>query len=170
MKPQFISCFSRFFVIALVHMAVLVVPEPALAQQASQVIEPVAGDLTPLEIVTGKDALKFQVELADTVSQRAKGLMFRRTIRPDGGMLFIFDQTGEVGMWMKNTYVSLDMLFLDEEGEIVNIARRTEPHSLDVIYSRGKVRAVLELAGGSATRLGIQPGDKVHHAALDALR
>ncbi len=105
----------------------------------------------------------FLVELAADDASRAKGLMFRREMAPDAGMLFDFEQDRLVSMWMKNTYIPLDMLFIKSDGTIATIAQMTEPHSLKSIPSRVSVRAVLELNGGVAAQLGIEAGDRVIH-------
>jgi uncharacterized membrane protein (UPF0127 family) len=104
---------------------------------------------------------KFHVELATTPAQLEQGLMFRQSMAPDAGMLFDFKTPSPVSMWMKNTYIPLDMLFIDAQGRILNIAERTVPHSLDPIAAAGAARAVLEVNGGTASRLGIRPGDRV---------
>lgn len=115
-----------------------------------------------LVIVTGADRHEFNVELASTPDQRNQGLMFRREMARDAGMLFDFGpRYGRASMWMKNTYIPLDMLFIKSDGEIESIAERTTPHSLEAVSSRGSVRYVLELNGGTAARLGIGPGDRV---------
>jgi uncharacterized membrane protein (UPF0127 family) len=115
-----------------------------------------------LTIVTGADRHEFTVELASTPDQRGQGLMYRREMARDGGMLFDFGpRYGRASMWMKNTYIPLDMLFIKSDGEIESIAERTTPHSLEAISSRGSVRYVLELSGGTAARLNIRPGDRV---------
>lgn len=107
---------------------------------------------------------RFKVEVASSAEERAQGLMFRRTLAPDAGMLFDFGRTEPVAMWMKNTLIPLDMLFIASDGAVVNIAQRTVPGSLTPIPSAKPVRFVLELAGGTASRLGIKPGDKVLHS------
>ena len=89
--------------------------------------------------------------------------MFRTSLAPDAGMLFIYPQPTVATMWMKNTLIPLDMLFVDIRGRIVNIRQRAVPQSLDVISAAAPVRAVIELNGGTAARLGIEPGDKVLH-------
>lgn len=109
----------------------------------------------------------FQIELATDDEERARGLMFRREMAPDAGMLFDFGQDRRVSMWMKNTYIPLDILFIKSDGTIVTIAQLTEPHSLKSISSRVSVRAVLELNGGTVARLGIKTGDRVSHALFD---
>ena len=105
----------------------------------------------------------FRVELADTDEERARGLMFRRSMAPDAGMLFDFGRQSSVSMWMKNTYLPLDMLFIGSDGVIVTIAENTEPHSLKSIPSGVPVMAVLELNAGTASRLEIKTGDRVDH-------
>jgi uncharacterized membrane protein (UPF0127 family) len=142
-----------------------IAPRTARAQGAATITgpQPVITPLQPLEIVTRNGVISFAVEFAQTDEQRTIGLMFRASV-PDGqGMLFDFRSEQEVGMWMKNTLIPLDMLFIRSDGRIHRIAENTEPHSLRTIASFGPVRAVLELAGGSARRLGIAPGDVVSH-------
>lgn len=122
-----------------------------------------AQELQPLEIATRTGVHTFMVELADTDETRAKGLMFRREL-PDGyGMLFDFKREQPIAMWMENTYISLDMLFIRADGRILRIAENTEPLSRRTIPSGGPVLAVLEVIGGTARKLGIQPGDRVGH-------
>jgi len=99
-----------------------------------------------------------------------QGLQGRRRLAADAGMLFDFGRPVPVMMWMKDTHVSLDMLFIDAEGRVVNIARGTVPFSLTPIRSAGPVRAVLEVNAGTAARLGIKPGDRVLHPLFGATR
>ena len=105
----------------------------------------------------------FRIELAVTPQQQARGLMFRAYMAADAGMLFDFREEREIAMWMKNTQISLDMLFIRKDGRIATIAERTEPYSLRTIRSRVPVRAVLEVNGGTVSRLDIRPGDRVVH-------
>jgi uncharacterized protein len=120
-----------------------------------------------LEISDGKRLkLVFQVWLADTPSRMAQGLMFVRSLPRDRGMLFVHDQSQAMTMWMKNTYIPLDMVFIDGHGRIQQVVEQTTPHSLDLIRSQDPALAVLEIAGGEAQRLGIHPGQRVQHAAL----
>jgi uncharacterized membrane protein (UPF0127 family) len=120
-----------------------------------------------LEIVSANDkAHIFNVELANTPESRNKGLMYRPSMPNDTGMLFDFGIEQRVSMWMKNTLIPLDMLFIDVHGKIVNIAERTVPHSLASIPAVKPVRFVLELNGGTASRLGIRPGDTVKHKII----
>ena len=109
----------------------------------------------------------FDVELAVSPQQQAQGLMYRQSLAADAGMLFIYRPARPVSMWMKNTLIPLDMLFIAEDGEIVKTVERTVPLSLTTISSDGRVRAVLEINGGMASRLGIRPGDRVVHPAFE---
>ena len=104
---------------------------------------------------------EFQVEMAVSPEQRSQGLMFRESLEEDRGMLFDFGTPQRAAMWMRNTYVPLDMLFIDAEGRITQIAQNTQPLSDAVVASREPVRAVLELLGGVSAKLGIKPGDRV---------
>jgi uncharacterized protein len=120
--------------------------------------------LEPLEIVTQNGVRhKFQVEVARTPEMRAQGLMLRRTLAQDHGMLFDFGTIEPVGMWMRNTYLSLDMLFLRADGSIARIEASTEPLSTRTIVSGEPVLAVLEVLAGTSIRLNIRPGDRVDH-------
>ncbi len=120
--------------------------------------------MEPLTLVTASGKHTFRVVQAVTDEERARGLMFRRAIDPDYGMLFDFGaKETEATMWMKNTYIPLDMLFIRADGTIRSIAENTTPFSLDTISSGGPVKAVLEVQGGTARRLGLKPGDKVVH-------
>ncbi|MBV9861489.1 MAG: DUF192 domain-containing protein [Alphaproteobacteria bacterium] len=114
-----------------------------------------------LTVVTATGPHKFTVEVATTPAQMEQGLMFRRSLAPDAGMLFDFKTPTLATMWMKNTLIPLDMLFVDQHGHIVNIRERAVPESLETIPAAGPARAVIELAGGTAERLGIKPGDEV---------
>lgn len=108
----------------------------------------------------------FRVYLAQTSEQRARGLMFVKSLPPDAGMLFVYGQPRMISMWMKNTFIPLDMLFIEQGGRIVHITENTTPHSLDSISSTRPALAVLEVNGGTVSRLGIRVGDTVLHPAL----
>jgi hypothetical protein len=116
-----------------------------------------------LTIVSSSGPHRFIVEVAKTPAQMEQGLMFRRSMASDAGMLFEYEEPVVATMWMRNTLIPLDMLFVDGRGRIVNIHQRAVPLSLDVISAAGPVRAVIELNGGTAARLGIAPGDLVQH-------
>ena len=125
-----------------------------------------AAEMHPLEIVTKHGVQVFSVEVAKTDEERERGLMFRTSL-PDGqGMLFDFSPEQNVAMWMKNTLIPLDMLFIQANGRILRIAENTKIKSEDIIPSGGPVRAVVELIGGSARKYGIEPGDKVGYPGL----
>ncbi|WP_425374652.1 DUF192 domain-containing protein [Pseudolabrys taiwanensis] len=114
-----------------------------------------------VEIATKSGVHAFSVELAATEAEREKGLMYRKSLPEGQGMLFDFHRDQEVGFWMKNTYIPLDMIFIRGDGRILRIAENTEPLSEKIVPSNGPVRAVLEVIGGTARKLGIAPGDRV---------
>ena len=148
----------------LLSLLLLVVAGPAAAGGMLAKFE--SGGLA---IVTGAGRHEFNVELALTPEQRGQGLMYRREMASDAGMLFDFGpRYGRASMWMKNTFIPLDMLFIKSDGEIESIAERTTPHSLEAVSSRGSVRYVLELNGGTAARLNIRPGDRMELAKKSA--
>lgn len=123
----------------------------------------------PLEIDTGDSVHKFTVELANDAEEIRTGLMDRATMAPNAGMLFDFGQPREASMWMKNTLIPLDMLFIAPDGKILAIARNAVPGSLRTIGPGVPVKAVLELNGGRSEALGIEPGDMVRHEVLGNL-
>lgn len=116
-----------------------------------------------LELVTGSGTHVLDVEIAETPQEQALGLMFRTGLPDDQGMLFPHKTPRELTMWMRNTYIPLDMVFILADGTVHRIEARTEPFSERIIASEGEVSAVLEIAGGAAARLGLKPGDKVRH-------
>jgi uncharacterized membrane protein (UPF0127 family) len=137
-------------------LAVVMAAAPALATEFGH---------SRVEVDTqGGRHQSFAVEVATTPDQLSQGLMFRRSLAADAGMLFDFGQEQQVAMWMKNTMIPLDMLFIAADGRIVLIAEYTVPGSLEPLGPRRPVRAVLEVNAGTAQRLGIRPGDHVTHA------
>ncbi|MGO4715450.1 DUF192 domain-containing protein [Bradyrhizobium sp. 2TAF24] len=138
----------------------------ALAWLGSVLLAPsgaAAADRESLEIITGAGVQVFSVEVMRTDEERARGLMFRKSL-PDGqGMLFDFNPEQMVSMWMKNTLIPLDMIFIQSDGRILRIAENTQVQSEKIISSGGPVRGVLEVIAGTAKKLGIRPGDKVAH-------
>lgn len=126
------------------------------------------GPSEPLEIVSAKGPVKLEVEYADTESERAQGLMCRTVMAPDHGMLFDFKSPTPVYFWMKNTYLPLDMVFIDQGGEIVAIAPNTTPLSEAPVGPGVPVLGVLELNAGRAEALGLRPGDRVRHRIFPA--
>ena len=121
----------------------------------------------PIWIETAAGSFEFQVEIAATPAQRSRGLMFRDDLAPDRGMLFDFGHEQPVTMWMRNTLIPLDMLFIRDDGRISRVAANAEPLSDRVISSVEPVRAVLELRGGRAAELGIQPGSRIVHPMFE---
>jgi uncharacterized membrane protein (UPF0127 family) len=122
-----------------------------------------AASIQPLEIVTKTGVQVFSVEMATTEEEKTTGLMYRKELADGKGMLFDFAPEQEVSMWMKNTYVSLDMIFIRADGRILRIAENTEPLSTRIIPSRGLAKGVLEVVAGTAQKYGISPGDRVAH-------
>lgn len=123
--------------------------------------EPLETKLEKLKLVTAQGVQELGVEIARTPQEQATGLMFRRQLAIHQGMLFIHEKPKEVSMWMRNTYISLDMVFIKAEGTVHRIEEKTEPLSEEVISSHGPVIAVLEISSGSAQRYGLKPGDKI---------
>ncbi|MDF1609923.1 DUF192 domain-containing protein [Hoeflea sp. YIM 152468] len=150
----------------LMAAAALVLAGLATGFTAQAAATPLPVDSERLVIQTAAGPVRIAVELALTPETRARGLMNRESMAPDHGMLFKFDQTRPVMMWMKNTPLPLDMLFLDEGGTIVGIVKDTIPYSETIISSPSPVRYVLELNAGTADRRGIAPGDKAHHRVI----
>lgn len=154
---------NRFVTLALLAVAFLALsvslPGPYQAAQAQN-----ADSLT---IISGEDRHVFSVELANTPESRARGLMYRRSMPDDHGMLFDFGRVEMVSMWMRNTYIPLDMLFVRADGSIARIARDTEPLSERQISSGEPVLAVFEINAGISDRLGIAAGDRIDHPLFD---
>lgn len=155
-----------FLGLAFLALAVLA-PAMAVAQTGPQPRLPTE----PLVIV-GHDGSRhdFIVEMALSPDQQMTGLMFRPSVAPNEGMLFDWGTPRESAMWMRNTITSLDMLFIAGDGRIHRIAERTVPYSLASIESRGPVRATLELAAGTAERLGLRIGDRVEQRIFEPAR
>lgn len=135
----------------------------AFSPAAPRAQSPLSFAKSSVVIVTKSGRHKFEVELAENEAQREYGLMFRREMAPDAGMLFDYEVPQRTAMWMKNTILPLDMLFIDARGRIINVVERAIPGSLTVIPSRGKILGVLELNAGTVAHLGIKTGDTVEH-------
>ena len=112
----------------------------------------------------------FDIEVMTTNGERAKGLMFRRSLPAKSGMLFVYDRPQAATMWMKNTYIPLDMVFIAEGGEVHRIEANTEPFSTALISSEGDIIAVLELNAGEAARIGLKRGDRATYPGLGQSR
>lgn len=120
-----------------------------------------------IELVTRDGRRTLVVEMAVSAKQLAQGLMYRPSLPADSGMLFDFGRAQPVSMWMKNTLIPLDMVFIDDTGRVIAIAERTIPMSTEIVSSPQPARAVLELNAGAAARLGLRPGDRVNHRLFD---
>lgn len=145
-------------------IAVVLVAAPMVYTQAQTQAQTPEATLEQLEIVTASGTHRFSVEVMRTDEQRARGLMHRRFMPEDRGMLFDFKREEPVSMWMKNTYLSLDMVFIDKTGRVVNVAENTEPLSERIIPSAAPVLAVLEVNAGTARRIGLKAGDHLRHS------
>ncbi|MCJ2013453.1 DUF192 domain-containing protein [Methylobacterium sp. J-076] len=141
-----------------------VVAVPLVPAAAQAVAKAAQAPTETLTIATAGGARRFAVEVMRDDASRSRGLMFRRHMAPDHGMLFDFERDEPVTMWMKNTYLPLDMVFIRPDGTVSRVAADTEPLSTAIIPSNGPVLAVLELNAGTAARLGIKAGDKVEHS------
>ena len=122
-----------------------------------------AAMLEPLEIATKGGVRVFSVEMARTEEQKTTGLMFRKELADGQGMLFDFSPEQPISMWMRNTFIPLDMIFIRADGSVLRIAENTTPQSERIISSGGPAKAVLEVIAGTARRYGIAPGDRVAH-------
>ena len=156
--------FLRIFLAAILTVAAL----PALAASSGPglpMLLPV--DPAPLVAETASGEKRFQIEIADTALEHAQGLMFRRVMPDDRGMLFVFPQTRRMAFWMKNTPMPLDLLFIDEEG-VVRAIRQGVPFSEAEIAPPVEVRFVLELKAGTAQKAGIAEGARFSHPQIEA--
>jgi uncharacterized protein len=129
-----------------------------------------AGDSPPLfpgleqaelEAVTKSGTHRFKVWIAADDQSREQGLMRVRALPPDHGMLFLFDRPQPVAFWMKDTWLSLDLVFIGPDGAVVNVSANARPHSLEPIESDGPAIAVLEVLAGTTERIGLRPGDRI---------
>jgi uncharacterized membrane protein (UPF0127 family) len=136
---------------------------PSAGPTVELAVHPVSGlQLIPLTVIHGGKRNSFRVEVAQTMAEQARGMMFRTEMGPNEGMLFPSDPPrADVAFWMKNTVIPLDILFIGTDRRILNIAAQTTPYSLEPIPAAGVVSAVLEIKGGRAAELGLAPGDKV---------
>ena len=144
----------KFLLIVLAALATVFTIEdsrPRAAGMDEVIIQTSAGDKT------------WSIDLASNNQTRAKGLMFRKSMAPMTGMLFRFDQSAPVSMWMKNTFIPLDMVFADDAGRVTHIHKGAVPHSLEVISSQGEVRFVLEINAGEADTQGLSVGNRMLH-------
>lgn len=119
-----------------------------------------------IEFLTAKGTPAFTIEIADDEDERSRGLMFRKSLDTDAGMLFVYDPPERASFWMKNTFIPLDMIFIDDTGRVESIAAGTVPFSVKPHSSEGAVRAVLEIGAGLAAHNGIAPGVQARHPAF----
>ena len=138
-----------------------------LAAAPAVVTAPAAPQAEEVVVETAKGERKFSVEVVREEKERNRGLMFRHELAESHGMLFDYDPPQQIAFWMKNTFVSLDIIFIGVDGRILNIAEKTTPLSLERLPANGKARGVLEINGGLSAKLGIKPGDRVRHALFD---
>ncbi|MDT9012639.1 DUF192 domain-containing protein [Novosphingobium sp. APW14] len=132
------------------------------APTAAKVVHPESGlEVIPLTVTSASGVHEFKVEVAASMVAQAKGLMFRTKLGPDEGMIFPMDPPRGASFWMRNTVISLDLIFVAPDGRISNIAANAVPYDETPLLSVGKVKGVLEIPGGRAAELGIAPGDKV---------
>ncbi len=150
--------------------AAILAPVAALAQPGVDRPQPKLRE-EPLAII-GRDGTRhaFRVEMAVRPEDQMVGMMFRTSMAPDEGMLFDWGQPRDSAMWMRNTLIPLDMVFIAADGRIHRIHERAVPQSLATIESRGPVRATLELQGGTAERLNLRIGDRVEHRIFGTAR
>lgn len=142
----------------LLYLAIVFAVAPAFA----------AAKTERLVVETSAGVRVFDVEVVREEKERNRGLMYRKKLADTGGMLFDYDPPQDVAFWMKNTYIPLDIIFIDASGRIITIAAETTPLSLDRIPSNGLARGVLEIKGGLAAKRGIKVGDRVRHAIFPA--
>lgn len=128
--------------------------------------QPEIRPLEPLQLRTDKGVSSFQVEIADSEMEREYGLMCRRSLAPDRGMLFLFSRSEPQMFWMRNTLIPLDIVYIGENGRVVSISRNVQPLDESGAPSAGPAKFVLELAAGRAAQVGLLPGDRVLHRAL----
>lgn len=142
-------------------------PTLALAEVTADTREPLSAlPRVPLIIESAGKRLAFKAWVMDTPARREQGMMFVRRIAPTDGMLFLFPADIATAFWMKNCYLSLDLLFIRRDGTIARITARAKPHDTTPLPSGEPVLAVLEVAGGTAERLGIRAGDRIVTPAL----
>jgi uncharacterized membrane protein (UPF0127 family) len=155
----------RLVLVALAMALAACSPAATGATQSAQsaaTVHPVSGlEVIPLTVISGGKRHAFRVEVAKSMFEQGKGLMFRTAMGADEGMLFPMNPPRLASFWMRNTVISLDLFFVGPDGRILNIAANAVPYDENHLWSAGPVKAVLELNGGRAAALGIVPGDRV---------
>lgn len=145
-----------FYIVFLVFMAMSPLPASALSYSPDTVV-----------VKTAKGNVLLRVEIADSDEERERGLQHRKHLAPKTGMLFLFPAESMVSMWMAETPISLDMIFIDSDGKISQIVANAEPESRTIINGKKPSIAVLEIGGGEAKNLGIRLGDQVQYAQFE---
>ncbi|MHA6692835.1 DUF192 domain-containing protein [Devosia sp. A449] len=142
---------------AVIAIAALALPLPAFADDSRLVLHSATGDYS------------FNVDVVDTPESRAQGLMFVTELADDAGMLFDFKEVRPVSFWMRNTFIPLDMIFVDADGVIKSIHVNARPHDVTSIPSGAPVQFVLEIPGGRSVEIGLKPGDTMEHDRVGTL-
>lgn len=154
--------------LAAIVLAVSLQLGSAVGSNADQTPMLLPTDPAPLVVQTAAGELRFSIEVADEPQERQRGLMFRRSMGDNYGMLFVFSESRRLGFWMQNTPMPLDLLFIGEDGRVRAI-EQGEPFSTDTISPDVSAQFVLELKAGTAQKVGIAIGDRLHHPAIDAI-
>ena len=150
----------RFVLLVLLGASAIFATDLALDRPEALAAQFETGEIT---VVTVRGRFQFSVEIAKTDQQRGQGLQYRMELEADEGMLFDFGRVQKVVMWMKNTFIPLDMIFISEDGRVDGVAENTTPQSLELIQSGNPVLSVLEVRAGTAARLGIMKGSRILH-------
>jgi hypothetical protein len=153
------SRLSRLFLVAALALPLGIA---SLSTHADPAPMP-PGPTEPLTIVTASGPHKFAVEVARTDAERELGLMYRKTLAPDHGMIFAFGSMQPVMMWMKNTFIPLDMIFMDQSGHVVAVLANTKPQSEEILSPWKPSYSVLEVNAGTAAKIGLKVGDQVQN-------
>ncbi len=128
--------------------------------------QPELKPLEPLQVITPKGTFRFHVEMARTAIQQEYGLMCRKSLAADRGMLFVFPRATPQAFWMRNTLIPLDIIYVAADGRVVSIVKRAQPLNETPLPSAGPALATLELAAGRADQMGLLPGDRIVHPAF----
>ena len=168
-KKQMIIRKSYFHVFLIILSSLIFYSSSAISEKVKHLNDLAGWDKTTAIIQTNEnEIIEFRVLIAQSNKQRRQGLMHIESMEEDQGMLFIFDPNRKVSMWMSNTPMTLDMLFIDKNGKIINIAKNTTPYSTKGISSGGSINWVLEINGGLSDQLNIKNGDHVRLSSIKA--
>ena len=168
-KKQMITRKSYFYIILVIFSSLLFYSSSAISEKPKRLKDLAGWDKRAAIVQTQEnEIIEFRVLIAQSNKQRRQGLMHIESMEEDQGMLFIFDPNRKVSMWMSNTPMTLDMLFIDKNGKIINIAKNTTPYSTKGISSGGSINWVLEINGGLTDQLNIKSGDHVRLGSIKA--